>query len=184
LFVVLAATTMMLLILCACDGGLKPPPPAPQVTPTTISGTITYRGGRSAWPTADSVVNVRVAAFKALPTASSGIIQAVSSGDAYFTPTALTLDSTLSKFADSTRYQITITEPVPPEVRYIAVAMLVDSSARSNIAAVFNPRAWRILGVYTTSGDNRQPTPLALTPQRDHRANVTVDFRNLPPQPF
>lgn len=172
------------LALGACDGGLKPPPPAPQGATTTVSGTITYRGGRAAWPRADSVVNVRIAAFKSLPTASSGIIQAVSSGDAYFAPTALSLDSTLTKFADSTQYQIVITDPVPTQVSYIAVAVLVDSSARSNITAIFNPRAWRILGVYTTTGDNRQPSTLVLKPQTDHRANITVDFRNLPPQPF
>lgn len=168
--------------LSSCDGGLQLPPPDPP--PTTVSGVITYRGGRASWPPADSVVTVRIAAFKSLPTASAGIINAVLSRDAFFAPEALVLDSTLTKFADSTRYTIVIGEPVPEVLNYIAVVILVDPAAVTNTTALFNPRSWRVVGVYTTSGDNRQPSPLRLRAGTDHRADITVDFRNLPPQPF
>ncbi len=178
----LGAVIVTASLLHSCDGGLQPPPPDPP--PTTVSGVITYRGGRASWPPADSVITVRIVAFKSLPTASSGIINAVLSRDAYFAPEALVLDSTLTKFADSTRYTIVIGEPVPEVLNYIAVVILVDPAAVTNTTALFNPRSWRVVGVYTTSGDNRQPSQLRLRAGTDHRANITVDFRNLPPQPF
>jgi hypothetical protein len=167
---------VFLLALVACDGGLQPPAEAP---PTQIAGTIRYVGG---WPpavnpiTRDSVLNIRVAAFRDFP--PQNIVTDVLAGRAYFTPSALSLDSSLARFVDVSSYSILIPDNNPAtEIRYVAVAMLVRS-------LFLVPASWRIVGVYTVTGNQAQPGTIRITPNTIHRADITVDFRNPPPQPF
>lgn len=166
----------MITHLTACDGGLIPPD---EVVPTQIVGTIRYVGG---WPpavnpmTRDTVLNIRVAAFRDFP--PQNIVTDVLAGRAYFTPSALSLDSSLTRFVDASSYSIIIPENnLATEIRYVAVAMLVRSQ-------FLVPSSWRIIGVYTITGNQAQPGTIRITPNTIHRADITVDFRNPPPQPF
>jgi hypothetical protein len=166
----------MITYLIACDGGLIPPD---EVVPTQIVGTIRYVGG---WPptvnpiTRDSVLNIRVAAFRDFP--PQNIVTDVLAGRAYFTPSALSLDSTLARFVDISSYAVVIPDNNPAtEIRYVAVAMLVRSQ-------FLVPSSWRIIGVYTVNGNQNQPGSIRITPNTIHRADIIVDFRNPPPQPF
>jgi hypothetical protein len=153
-----------------CDEGLKPPPP-----PTILSGTITYVGGRASWPPADSVLNLRLVAFKEFP--PRDIFGEIIMRRAYYTPEGLTLDSTLAKFAERTAYSIEIPDPAPEELQYIAVVMLVNPQ-------ILLPSSWRVVGIHNVNGDNTRPARLRVTPNAENRADIRVDFRNLPPQPF
>ncbi len=173
LFAYCCALLLSFTAFSSCDEGLKPPPP-----PTTISGTITYVGGRAGWTTKDSVISLRVAAFVKFPPAD--IILEVLSGKAFYTPQGLTIDSTLAKYVDSSSYRIVIPNPVPARVEYIAVVMLISTDP-TKIAL---PSSWRVLGIYSMNGNNKQPAALDLKPETDHRVNLIVDFKNLPPQPF
>ncbi len=166
----------MVCLLSACNSGLQPPAELP---PTQIAGTIRYVGG---WPptvnpiTRDSVLNIRVAAFRDFP--PQNIVTDVLAGRAYFTPSALSLDSSLARFVDASSYSIIIPDNNPAtEIRYVAVAMLVRS-------LFLVPASWRIIGVYTATGNQAQPGTIRIIPNTLHRADITVDFRNPPPQPF
>lgn len=161
--------------IIACDGGLKPPPETPL---TTISGTITYVGGGASWPRPDSVVSLRAAAFTTFPPAD--IVSEVLQKRAYFTPEALSLDSTLPRFVASSAYRIVIPDPAPARVEYIAVAMLTTT----NSIQLLQPQSWKVIGIYSLPNDPKRQQTLALRQGSDHTVNITVDFKNLPPQPF
>ena len=174
-FVRLTALACAVVVIAAgCDGGLAPPPVPPV---TTLAGTIRYVGGRTGWPRRDSVFNIRLVAFKSFP--PTDLIGDIVNGRAYFTPAAFVLDSTLPLFADSARYALRLPEEqTPKRLEYICVAMLVDT------VSIIRSSSWRIVGVFTTSGNNRQPSAIDVTVGATMQANITVDFKNLPPQPF
>ncbi|GIV53496.1 MAG: hypothetical protein KatS3mg039_0014 [Candidatus Kapaibacterium sp.] len=157
--------TVAFLALC-CNSGLDPTALPPEAS---ISGRLIVRGGSASYPPRDSLVDLRVVAFRTIPRDSS-IIAAVLSGQAYFTQTSV---------LDSSNYHITIAftdgTPEPLTLEYIAVAQQYGSN-------VF--RDWRVVGVY--SHDSLW-TPKAVTLTRGvHRTDIdiTIDFRNPPPQPF
>jgi hypothetical protein len=169
----IAALAITLVIAISCDGGLRPP----EIPPiTSISGTVRYVGGKANWPRRDSVWTVRVVGFKQFP--PQDLIGDLLQGRAYFTPAALQLDSTLSLFADSARYSLVFSDSIPTSIKYLCVAMLTDT------ARLLTTAGWRVIGVYNTSGNQSQPTTIPITPGKDHRADITVDFKNPPPQPF
>ena len=65
------------------------------------------------------------------------------------------------------------------ELQVAEVAVVAALRYGDNIMA-----DWRVIGLYTT-GDVNIPTPLDLTGNSArHDINITVDFANLPPQPF
>jgi hypothetical protein len=157
----------------SCDGGLRPPELPP---PTSVSGVVRFAGGGSAWPPRDSVWTVRVVAFREFP--PRDLIGDLFQGRAFFTPAALELDSTLTLFSDSARYSLVFGDSIPARVEYLCVAMLTDT------ARILSTQAWRIIGVYAPDGNQNRPGVLAITPGQDHKADILVDFRNPPPQPF
>jgi hypothetical protein len=167
------ALVITLVLAVQCDEGLVPPPIPPV---TTLSGTVRYLGGKANWPRRDSVWTVRVVGFREFP--PRDLIGEILQGRAYFTPAALQLDSTLALFADSARYTITFADSVPPRIEYLCVAMLIDTTR------ILTSAGWRVIGVYSQSGNNRQPSQVPLTVGRSHTADMTVDFKNFPPQPF
>jgi hypothetical protein len=169
----IAALSITVILAVQCDGGLQPPPLPPV---TTLSGTVRYLGGKASWPRRDSVWTVRVVGFRQFP--PQDLIGELLQGRAYFTPAALQLDSTLTLFADSSRYTITFPDSVPPRIEYLCVAVLADTTR------ILTSAAWRVVGVYSESGNNRQPSRIPITVGRNHIADITVDFKNLPPQPF
>lgn len=171
---VCAALVVTFIIAASCDEGLKPPPIPPV---TSISGTVRYLGGRAGWPQRrDSVWTVRVVGFRQFP--PMDLIGDILQGRAYFTPQALAIDSTLPLYADSAQYSLILPDEPPTRIEYLCVAMLVDT------AKLLTTAGWRVVGVYSTSANIQQSAPLNVVYGRDVRANITVDFRNPPPQPF
>jgi hypothetical protein len=157
---------VLALLLGHCDGGLDPTALPPTAE---LGGRLTVRGGRESYPPRDSILDLRVVAFRTIPRDSS-IIAAVLSGQAYFTPTSI---------LDSTHYAISIpfTEgtPEPLRLEYIAVAQQYGPN-------VF--RDWRVVGLYASDS---LWTPKAVVLRRGERrldVDITIDFRNPPPQPF
>lgn len=169
----MAALAITLVIAISCDGGLRPPEIPPV---TSISGTVRYVGGKASWPRRDSVWTVRVVGFKQFP--PQDLIGDLLQGRAFFTPAALQLDSTLQLFSDSARYSLVFGDSIPTSIKYLCVAMLIDTTR------LLTTQGWRVIGVYNTNGNQAQPATIAITPGKDHRADMTVDFKNPPPQPF
>ncbi|MCS7000249.1 MAG: hypothetical protein RML15_08290 [Bacteroidota bacterium] len=157
---------VLVLVFSGCDGGLDPTALPPEAI---ISGRLLVRGGKETYPPPDSLRDLRVVAFRTIPRDSS-VIAAVLSGQAYFTQTPV---------IDSTHYTITIpfgeNTPEPLRLEYIAVAQLYGPNLFGD---------WRVVGVYAT---DTLWTPRALTVSRGERRtdiDITIDFRNPPPQPF
>ncbi len=161
---------LLRLTLCACVvlisacGGLDP-----TVVPTFtgISGTITYVGGASAWPPADSVIEVRVVAFEKRPTDPTQVFGALLAGTAV-------VSDTLPRRVNQSSYSIEVAN-TPRTFEYIVVALRYGPDFQLQ---------WRMLDVYTITGDATQPRPLTVNANDDKRINFRVDFSNLPPQPF
>jgi hypothetical protein len=152
----------LLLGLIACDGGLYPPEPAQKAF---VAGTITYKNGKSDWPPADSVIELRLVGFRNYP--PGDILSELTKGNAFFT------QDTLPRFVDSSSFSLEISKP-PVELKYIAVAQRYGSILQ-----------WKAIGVFTLTGDNTIPSPLIVKPGDNIRnINIIVDFKNLPPQPF
>ncbi len=149
-------------VLSACDGGLEP------AEKPLISGMITFKGGNSSWPPADSVREVRIVAFRVYP--PQDIISEVLNERAYFTQQSLPL------FGDTASYTIELPNPAPDHIAAVVAALRYGDNIMAD---------WRVIGLYSTSGDNSTPSPLNLVDQPSNRnINITVDFDNLPPQPF
>lgn len=152
---------VLALVATACDGGLKPPDEEP-VGKTYLSGKIYYKNGAESWPPKDSVVAVRVVAFKKFPT--ENIIDELD--QAYFEFDSEPL------FVDSSEFSIEIPD-APVELEYVAVAQqygaLVDQ---------------RVIGVYSEIGDGKTHSKIAIQAGVDNKINIYVDFDDLPPSPF
>lgn len=155
----------LILILSSCDMGLAPKEPAKKAY---ISGEISYKGGIDKWPSPDSILEIRLVAFKNYPLSdSSSILRELTDGNAYFTP------DTLPRFVEKSDYYLEINDP-PVVLKYIAVAQRYG-----------NLFQWRVIGVYTETGDNTKPTTLIVNSGDSLKnINIEVDFLNLPPQPF
>jgi len=152
---------LLLSTILSCNGGLEPPPP---VAKAYIGGLITYLNGKNDWPPQDSVVDIRVAAFKVYP--PKDIITEITAGNAYFT-------SSLKKFVDSDSFNLEILNP-PEEIKYLVVAQQYGSLFQ-----------WRAIGVWTLSGDVTKPSSIFVEPGKSYlNLDINVDFNNLPPQPF
>ncbi len=154
--------------LASCNAGLEPNNSHSPIGKTYLSGTVTYKGGKDNWKFAkDSIVAIRVVAFKNLPD-SSGILNDILAGNAFFTPESLPF------FVDSSSYSIEITT-LPVDIRYIGVAQQygIDLTKKQ-----------RVIGIYTLSGDNTKPSSITVEKNKINRADIFVDFENLPPQPF
>ncbi|MFP4528652.1 MAG: hypothetical protein ACLFQX_08895 [Candidatus Kapaibacterium sp.] len=148
------------LALAGCGEGLAPTADDGR---TAFGGTIRFIP-HDGWPPPDSVMDVRVIAFKKFP--PEDIIQAVLSGDAYF------VQNSIQYGVDSANYEIEIEEP-PETLEYIAVAL--------QFGGIYD---WRAIGVYS-SHDDFAPDSLHLEAGEVRMdINITVDFNNPPPQPF
>lgn len=153
-------------LLAGCDGGLDPTKLPPDAH---ISGKLIVRGGRQTYPPPDSLRDLRVVAFRTLPRDSS-ILAAILNGQAYYTQTPV---------IDSSSYTITIPftdqTPDPLELQYIAVAQQYGPNVLSD---------WRVVGVYA---QDSLWTPKSVVIGRGEQRtdiDITIDFRNPPPQPF
>lgn len=151
----------------SCNGGLDPiAAQQEQKALPSISGTIIYKGGTSAWPPADSIKDIRVVAFTRYP--PPDIIAEVLSQKAYFT-------DGLPSPADTTAYRITFPSPAPQRIAAVVVAQQYGEDIT---------KQWRVVGIYSTTGDNH-PSPIDFGREATQQhIDITVDFSNLPPQPF
>ncbi len=150
-----------LITLAACDGGLEP---YKTEELSYIRGRIYYKNGREGWPPKDSVIEVRVVAFKNF--ASDSIYKDIISGNAIYT------NSSTAMFVDSADFEIEVKE-APLTFNYIVVAQRYGS--------LFD---WRAIGVYTVTGDVYKPSKLDVEKGKSYFITMNVDFNNLPPQPF
>lgn len=152
---------ILLIFSVACDKGLQPPPP---VAKSYLTGLITYLNGKDKWPPADSVIDIRVVAFKNYP--PKDILEEITKGEAFFT-------NSLPFFVDTSSFSLEIPEP-PVTLNYIVVAQ--------QYASLFD---WRVIGVWTLTEDNTKPSSINVEPGKTYSGiNIKVDFDNLPPQPF
>jgi len=148
-------------IIVSCNGGLAPPPISDK---SYIGGIITYVNGKNEWPPADSVIDIRVAAFKVYP--PKDIITEITGGNAYFSVP-------LDMFVNSDTFNLEIPNP-PEEIKYIVVAQ--------QYGTIFE---WRAIGVWTLTGDASKPSSILIEPGKSYLdLDINVDFKNLPPQPF
>lgn len=160
-------------MVLSCNKGLEPPPAPAEWN--IIRGIVRFAQGKNNWPPADSVKSIRIVAFQNYP--PQNILTEVLNGTAYFTPGIN--DDLIPTPADSIIFSISLPTTNPPkEIRYIAVAQQLSD-------AVTTPNAWRVVGIYTTSGNLSQPSGFGIqegvaTPF----VEITVDFQKLPPQPF
>jgi hypothetical protein len=146
----------------SCDGGLEP---LPLNQKTMLNGTIKYIKGKDYWPPIDSVIAVRVVAFKKLP--DSSIIGEIINGNAYFTPDPLPMN------VDSSNFSFEIKD-APVNLVYIAVVQQLDSIITSQ----------KVIGIYSITGDKTKPSQLSVEKGKTLNINIDVDFDNLPPMPF
>ncbi|MDT8324913.1 MAG: hypothetical protein RRA94_12435 [Bacteroidota bacterium] len=159
-------TAVLLLLLCsalfaaACDHGLSPE--ATAVDPG-FGGTLTVTGS---WPPADSVRDFRIVAFRNYP--PKDILSEVINGSAVFS------------------------DPLPYGEKDIPY-LIQDESLQGSFAYVVvaqnygeDPfQDWRAVGVFTTTGDVTRPSPVDLGGGRFvSSVDITVNFYDLPPQPF
>lgn len=155
------AAVVLLLFASACeDHGLLPPT---EMTIPGFSGTLHIRG---TWPPQDSVRDLRVAAFRNYP--PKDLLSEVLGGSAVFS-------DGLPHGMDSIAYRVQA-EALRGVFAYVVVAQNYGPDPFQH---------WRAVGVYTVSGDVRAPSPIDVGGGRFLRdIDITVDFIDLPPQPF
>lgn len=149
------------LLLVACDGLV---PPEPVAGFTGLGGTVRYVGGPQAWPR-DSIYNLVVVAFEQRPTSAADILPAVLTGSAIFA-------GPLPYRVASSTFEMPIGK-APKTYRFIAVGLQDGPSINED---------WTMLAVY--SGEDGSPDSVVVQPGVRTTVDFTVDFSNLPPQPF
>lgn len=162
-FASLLLTLLLVFNLFSCDGGLEPVPAAEKAY---LNGTVKYVNGISDWPQEDSILAVRVVAFKTFPD-SNGIFADILSGNAYFTFASLPL------FVDSSEFSFEISD-APTDLVYIAAVQQTDSVITSQ----------RVIGLYNISDKKHTPSKIRIEPGRIYDITIEVDFNDLPPMPF
>ena len=163
----LATCLPLVLLAClalSCDHGLSPEMARASASETPgFEGTITVT---SRWPAADSLMDLRVVAIRVFP--PTNILQEYLNGTLLFSD-KLVLNQ------DTQTYTLRM-PGLSGVFQYVAVAQQYAA----------NPFAdWRVVGVYTTTGNPAAHAPVDLGAGLFRRGiDITVDFINLPPQPF
>ncbi len=144
-----------------CEGGLSPE--------SATDGTPGFGGEvvvLSNWPVRDSVVDMRVVAFRDYP--PGNILSEIISGTAVF--------SDELEYGVSVQDYSIMAEGLNGVFEYVAVAQQTGPQLDKD---------WIVVGVYTLSGDPSLPSPIDLgNGQYLENISIDVDFENLPPQPF
>ncbi len=163
----LATVSVVLLVVAHCDKGLTPPE---DQGITGISGTIFF----SNWPPPDSLFDLRLVAFKNFP--PENILVEILNGNAYVFPSIETDSAVVRKmlpfYADQVDY---LFELPPGTYGYLAVAHQYGPNLLTD---------WQAVGQYDTDADSL-PSPVVVREGEILRLiPITVDFHNLPIQPF
>ncbi|MAT39847.1 MAG: hypothetical protein CL946_09615 [Ectothiorhodospiraceae bacterium] len=120
----------------------------------------------SEWSPADSLFDLRVVAFRNYP--PGDLVQELLDGNAVFS-------DTLQFNVETQSYTIEDAE-LAGTFEYVAVAQQYGSNLFTD---------WRAVGVFTESGDPAEPSPVSLgSGQYIQGVDITIDFYDLPPQPF
>lgn len=151
--------------LISCDGGLTLPP---DIEPG-LSGVLSVQGP---WPVQDSVKTLWIFASQIFPIDSSNVASGIISNKILLYPS----------IAESLPYNITSLSfnfALPPATYYyVGVLQRFGDN-------LLDPNSYRVVGVYSDPGTPGIPKTVTL---RDFEVlsgvNLTVDFYNLPPQPF
>jgi hypothetical protein len=154
--------SIVMIIISSCDGGLAPKPVAEK---TFLKGTVHFVKGVSNWPPTDSVLGIRVAAFKSMP--DSNIILSILSGQAYFT------GESLGSYKDSLNFNIEIPD-APVDIVYIVAVQQYTTEITNQ----------KVIGVYTLTGDKTKHSNILIEKGRTYDIDIDVDFDDLPPMPF
>jgi len=158
----------LILLLISCGEGLAPSEPEAKVGPGLLRGTIVFKGGKDWLNAPDSVIAVRAAGFTAYPLPdSAGIVNELLEGRAIISGF-----QSLPLFVDSTTFEIPIPKP-PMTLQYFAIAQQTSTDLNDQT----------IIGVYSDK-PNFAPLPIVIGSGDTVNIRITVDFNNLPPQPF
>lgn len=158
---------VLLLTIACCTiacGGLDPEIVRPF---SGLRGTITYVGGPAAWPT-DTIYDLRVVAFEKKPTERNQVLLALAAQTASYSPAMLPVR------VDSTPYALEVLL-TPRTFEYVVVAMQNGPDFLKD---------WLMLDVYAVNGNPADPSRIIVPSGQTVAVNFTVDFANLPPQPF
>ena len=154
-------------ILSGCNQGLSPTQPSSSVK-AGFGGTVRFV---SAWPPADSVLNLRVVAFQNYPPAN--IVTEVLSGQALVYP-QITNSTGLATFVDSLSFSFTLDSSAV--FQYVAVAMQYGPNISQD---------WKVVGAYGYSHGAGSPKTVVVPPNTFvNGIDIDVDFKNTPPTPF
>lgn len=149
----------------ACNEGLHPNESEIRYGKGTIKGLLVVKGGKQGWlKSKDSVYSVRAVGF--LDNPPKDIVGSILSGKAY-----INLDS-IALFQDSTFFYIDVNDS-PKTINYLGIALQYSKN---------NLFTQRVIGVYSSSGDNNKPSPINVVPFDTVSVRIDVDFENLPPQ--
>jgi hypothetical protein len=149
--------------MIAC-GGLDPEAVRPF---SGLRGTIRYVGGAAAWP-ADTIYDLRVVAFEKKPTERNQVLLALAAQTASYSPVMLPVR------VDSTPYVLEVLL-TPRSFEYVVVAMQNGPDFLKD---------WLMLDVYSPTGNPAEPGRIIVPSGGTVPIEFTVDFSNLPPQPF
>ncbi len=154
-----------MLCIAGCDEqGLNPH----DVVEPGFGGTITYISKK---PPADSIRDLRIVAVPYFPV------------DTLFQPLILKVIEGVIPFSDDLRQTVDSGKTVhydffvkPKTYYYVAIVQQFGIDVFSQ---------WKVVAVYSSTGNDSIPTPVIITDGVFKRnINFTVDFYNLPPQPF
>ena len=142
----------------ACGDGLSP-----DMGRVGFEGTVTVA---SSFPPSDSVLTLRVVAARTYP--PKDILSEYLAGKLIFSD-ALAYDTKTQNYS-------ILQSDLTGVFEYVCVAQQYGPNPFSQ---------WRVVGVYSLSGDKTQHSPIDLGSGSYLRGiNIPVDFYNLPPQPF
>lgn len=153
-------TAVLGLLLASCDHGLDP---ALADSDPGFGGKVRVDG---AWPPQDSVRQLRVVAFRNYP--PSDILAEVLGGTAVFSDELPYGEAEISYTQQD--------ETLKGVFRYVVVAQNYGDDLFAD---------WKVVGVYTLSGDDEDPSQIDLGAGRYvGGVDIRVNFHDLPPQPF
>lgn len=151
----------------SCNKGIEPSPAPSSPSPTGwMAGTIRYQH----WPPADSIYDLRLVAFRNMPSGNINIFNEFLAGNAFAYP-PIGQSALQPFFVDSLSYLCGL----PPGVfHYVAVAQQYGPNLYAD---------WRPVGVYVDSGSVSPASVTITTNDTTFHVNINVDFANPPPPP-
>jgi hypothetical protein len=161
---ILLTTLVLAWAILSCDEGLAPRSDNLAIQ-TGIAGTVLFEN----WPAPDSLVDLRLVAFRTFP--PENIFVEVISGQAFAYP-AIGDTTRIPLYVDQYDFQF---ELPAGEYGYLVVAQQYGDDLFSD---------WRAVGQYDLDSDSL-PSPLeVIENQVTRNIIIGVDFNNLPIQPF